>query len=337
MLNNAAKYALGLAALGVVAAIATRLAHGDRVSAVLLIGVALVAAIIAFGENRAVGTDLTPFVASDDAVAATPVDPAEVPRGSVGPLALAVGAGVAAAGGALGPRWVIVGAIVALVGIAVWIFDTYRTPGVLDTRDVRNLDNRLLGPIALPVGAFLLAITIAICFSRVLLAVNETASWVIAFIVAAVLLGVLTLIADRRPATRIVALIAGLGMLGVLVAGGAGASEGERQFESKATVIPTADITAHNISFDRKVIGLPADSDTHLVFTNLDVGTFHNVAIYTAGDPGSPVFNGKPIAHGSQIYNVHTPAPGTYRYVCDFHPAMTGELRVTASSGKGSK
>lgn len=233
-------------------------------------------------------------------------------------------------GGALGPRWVLVGGLAALVGAGLWLFDTLRTPGVLDARDAANVDNRLLGPIALPVGAFL-AITIAYSFSRVLLAISETASWVLAFIVAAVVLAILSVIATRGPSPRIVAALAAAGLLGTLVAGGAGAAAGERDFEHHAHEIPTVVVTAKDIAFDRNVIGLPANSEAEIDLINLDVGTFHNVAIYTDDEPGTPIFNGRPLAKGEVTYKFRTPAPGTYRYVCDFHPTMTGEFRLSAA------
>ncbi|MBA2609817.1 MAG: hypothetical protein H0U92_12805, partial [Actinobacteria bacterium] len=80
MLNNASKYALGVAVLGVLAAIVA----SDRAAAVVLVGLAIVAAVIAYGEGRAVGPDLAPFAAPDAPVTATPLDPADVPRGSIG-------------------------------------------------------------------------------------------------------------------------------------------------------------------------------------------------------------------------------------------------------------
>ena len=155
----------------------------------------------------------------------------------------------------------------------------------------------------------------------------------IAFIVAAVLLAILTAIATKVPTTRVVALLAGVGLLGTLVAGGAGAEIGERDFHHHEGDVPVVEITADNVAFDRNVIGLPADTDAEMIFTNLDLGTFHNVAIYTAEEPGTPLFNGRPSAKGREIYKFKTPAAGTYRYICDFHPAMVGELRVTADSG----
>jgi plastocyanin len=161
----------------------------------------------------------------------------------------------------------------------------------------------------------------------VLLAVSETASWIVGIIVAVIVLFILTMIANRVPTTKVVVGAAGIGLLGVLVAGGASASIGERDFEKHEDTTPVVEISARNIAYDRNVIAFPARTDVELTFTNFDVGTFHNVAIYT--EDNAPVFAGKPIDHGSQNYKFKTPAPGTYRYVCDFHPAMTGELRLT--------
>lgn len=320
MTNNAAKYTLGLAVAGIIAAAAPSLLD-DKVASILFLGLFLAAAAIAIGFGRSVGADLPPV---GEAVAATAIDPADAPRASYGPLVAGVAATLIAAGGALGPRYVIVGSIIGVAAAVMWLFDTMRKS--VAVADATNVDHRFLAPLALPVGAFALAITIAFSLSRVLLAINETASWVLAFVIAAVLLLVLTTIANRVPTTKVVASIAGIGILGVLVAGGAGADKGERPEENLATTIPTVEITAQNISYDRNVIAFPGKTNVELVFTNLDTGTFHNVAIYTQDN--APVFAGKPIAHGSSIYKFETPAPGTYRYVCDFHPAMTGELRI---------
>ena len=337
MLNNASKFALGVTGLAVFAFVGSRLADGDRVSAIVLVGLAVAAAIIATGISRSVGADLPPFAAPDATPASTVIEPTDVGGASYGPLLAAAGATVSVAGGALGPYWVLVGGLAAAVGVSVWLFDTFRTPGALTARDAANVDQRFLGPLSLPVAATVTALTIAYCFSRVLLAVNETASWVVAFIVAALMLAILSLLATRSLQSKVRAGLAGAGAVVVLVAGGTFAGIGEREFESHATVVPEATITAQNIAFDRKIIALPAETKAEIIFTNLDVGTFHNVAIYTADQPGTPIYNGRPSAKGTQTYKFETPSPGTYRYVCDFHPAMVGELRVTEAAPSASE
>lgn len=334
MINNASKFIAGLAVAAVVAVVAHGLviADDDRVQLLLFVGLFLVACAVAVGLGRSVGADMPPFTPKDSAPAATSIDPTDVPRSSYGPFILAVAATSLAVGGALGPGYVVGAILIGAVGATVWLFDTFRTPGVVDERDAANVDNRLLGPIALPVGAFILTITIAYSFSRVLLAVSETASWVIALIVAAILLAILTAIAEKVPTTRVVALLAGVGLLGTLVAGGAGAGIGERDFHHVEEQTPVVEITAADVAFDRNVIGLPENTDAEMIFTNLDLGVFHNVAVYTSGEPGTPLFNGRPTVSGTEVYKFRTPAAGTYRYICDFHPTMAGELRVDPDS-----
>lgn len=328
MLNNASKYVFGLLALGAV----TMVVADDKAAMILLLGLALGAAGIAIGLGRAVGADLAPFVGKDDAAATTALDPADSPVASAGPLIAGVGATLLAAGGALGPNWVIGGVVVAVIGVAVWAYDAYRAPGELTTTNVENVDNRLLGPIAMPVGAVVLTLTIAYSFSRVLLAVSQTASWVIALIVGAVVLAILAGIAEKVPTTRVVAVLSAIGMAGTLVAGGAGAASGEREFHHHEHEHAIVEVTAKDIAFDRKVVSLPAEEEVEMRFHNLDVGTFHNVGIYTAEEPGTPIYNGKPNARGTEIYKFESPEAGTYRYICDFHPAMVGELRVSDSA-----
>jgi hypothetical protein len=330
MTNNAAKYAFGVAAAGLVAlfAHATVISGDDKSQALLFLGLFVTAAAVGWGAVASVGADVTPV---PDADARTPIDPEDAPVPSYGPLITAIAAFVLVLGGAMGSSYVIAAIVVAIVGVAVWLFDSFRT--VVAPEDAANVDTRLLGPLALPVFGVVLAITVAYSFSRVLLAISETASWVLAFIVAAVLLLVLTAIAERVPSSKVVAGVAGLGMLGVLAAGGAGAGVGEREFHHIDDGIPVVEIAAKDTTFDRNVIGLPADSDVQIIFSNFDTDVFHNVGIYTNEEPGAPVFNGKPSAKGTEVYKFRTPGPGTYRYICDFHPTMVGELRLEASTG----
>jgi plastocyanin len=330
MTNQATKFVLGVLAAAVVAFAGVTIANDDHTSAVLFLGLALTACAVAIGMGRSVGADLPP---TGDGGASTPIDPADAARGSYGPIIVGIAAFLLVLGGALGPDYVIGSVVVALIGVTLWVFDSVRPE--LDPRSATNVDNRLLGPLGLPVFAFLAAISIAYCFSRVLLAVSETASWVTAFIVAAVLLTTLSVIASRRPSSRLLAGVSAVGVVVTLIAGGAGAGAGEREFHHHESETPIVEISAKDTAFDRNVIGLPGDTDVELIFTNFDLGTFHNVAIYTEGEPGEPVYNGKPIAKKSAIYKFKTPDPGTYRYVCDFHPTMVGELRLTVAAASG--
>ena len=328
MINEATKFSIGLAGFGLVAAVAYRIGDGDRVGALLLLALAIGAAIVAFGTARVLGADPVPVAAPDAEPTSTAIDPADVPAGSLMPALVGAGAAIAGAGGAVGSELVMEGVILVALGLAGWLAGSWRThPGFMP-RDAANLDDRLLGPVALPMVAFVITAFVAVSFSRVLLAVSATASWVIALIVAAVVLGVLWMLAERRPSPRVGTALAAAGIVATLVAGGAGASAGPREFHPHADAEKgTAKLVAKDIEFDDDAVELPADSEAQITFVNLDVGTNHNVAVYTADEPGTPIFNGPPILSGDIVYKLRTPAPGSYRYVCDFHPNMVGKLK----------
>ena len=115
----------------------------------------------------------------------------------------------------------------------------------------------------------------------------------------------------------------------MVTAGGVGAATGERKFEHKgAPGAPIVDITARNTKFNLQRIVVPAGArKLRIVFKNDDVGTYHNVAIYTAD--GKPVFNGKPVPGGRANHDVIPPPPGTHAVLCDFHPTiMKGDFVV---------
>ncbi|HVE95216.1 MAG TPA: hypothetical protein VNB24_09860 [Acidimicrobiales bacterium] len=329
MINDATKFSIGLAAFGLLAAVAYGIGGGDDVGVVLLVALAIVASIVAFGAGQVLGSDPAPFAAPDAEPTSTALDPADVPRGSLMPALVAVGVALACAGAAIGSELVVEGTVLAAIGLGGWLAGAWRTHPAFDRRDAANLDDRLLGPVALPVVAFIITAFVAVSFSRVLLAVSATASWVIALVVAAAVLGVLWMLAERRPNPRVGTAIAAAGIVATLAAGGAGASAGQREFHPHASGDKgTLKLVAKDIEFDDDAVRLPADSDVEITLVNLDVGVNHNVAVYTAEEPGTPIFNGPPILSGDIVYKLRTPPPGSFRYVCDFHPNMVGRLEI---------
>jgi plastocyanin len=87
----------------------------------------------------------------------------------------------------------------------------------------------------------------------------------------------------------------------------------------------TPTITAKDIAFTQHEVDAPADTSFTLVFQNVD-GAPHNVAIVRDGS-SSPAFTGEVITGPREVaYSVPALAPGTYKYLCDVHPDMTGIL-----------
>jgi cytochrome c oxidase subunit 2 len=86
-------------------------------------------------------------------------------------------------------------------------------------------------------------------------------------------------------------------------------------------------LSAKNVAFEEQTLTAPADQPFTLAFTNNDPGTPHNVQILDAG--GASAFKGQ-IFNGVATQNYAVPAlkAGAYKFVCDVHPNMTGQLTV---------
>ncbi|MBA3654787.1 MAG: cupredoxin domain-containing protein [Actinobacteria bacterium] len=232
---------------------------------------------------------------------------------------------------AVGASWLAVAIAAALVPTVGWLASTWRAHPSFSPRVRQRVSDRLVAPVAMPVLGVLAALFIAAMVSRVLLAIPTTASWVTALIVAATLLAVLWFISSR-PRLRSSALV-GIGAVAVLAmtaAGAIGARAGEREFHPEPPDHPVASLVAHNTQFSINRLEFPADTAVEVKFRNLDTGVYHNLAFYTSNEADKkPLYAGKPIPQGGIDYKARTPAAGTYAFVCDFHPTMTGTLVIT--------
>jgi plastocyanin len=89
----------------------------------------------------------------------------------------------------------------------------------------------------------------------------------------------------------------------------------------------TLHISAQNIQFDTDHLGAPAGQSFVLEFDNNDPGIPHNVEIRDAS--GASVFKGQIVTGPTNVsYQVPALAAGSYLFVCDVHPTMTGTLTV---------
>lgn len=96
---------------------------------------------------------------------------------------------------------------------------------------------------------------------------------------------------------------------------------------SAAPVATTVAISAQNIQFDTDHLAAPAGQPWVLAFSNNDAGVPHNVEILDAG--GASVFKGKIVTGPTEVsYEVPALPAGTYMFLCDVHPTMTGTLTV---------
>ncbi len=83
---------------------------------------------------------------------------------------------------------------------------------------------------------------------------------------------------------------------------------------------------AIGVAFDRAELAVSANRPFILVFENREAVT-HNVAIYADSSRQDRRFEG--VLFGgpaTRWYPVPALAPGTYVFLCDLHPSMTGRL-----------
>jgi len=124
-----------------------------------------------------------------------------------------------------------------------------------------------------------------------------------------------------RPNTR--RLLAASTLLGLLlaVAGCGGSASPPPTYPPGAIVV-----TAENRTFDTSELVVPAESVFPLVLVNKD-GDPHNIAIRTKqGFDGELVFRHDPITASTIVLQVGPIPAGTYYFICEVHPSMTGTV-----------
>ena len=332
MLNLASRVLLALSGLALALAVGFTIGGGERTGVVLLLSLAVAALVSALTTVGNAVVDLAPPVPDDAPAPQRTAVSTEVPRGSAWPAAASVAVAVLAVGAATEISVVLAGLLLVVVVTAGW-FARVWSEHPSWTRPVRQrVSSRLLAPVGLPAGAFLLAAVIAVSFSRVLLAIPEKASVYVALGAAVCILAACAWVASRpRVGASVLVALAALAGVSTVSAGIAGAVAGERHFErhdeSHGAEAKELKVVAHQIKFDKDTVTVPAGDTVHLEFDNHDEGVFHNVAIYTgsAGPDSRPIFNGEGFTgEGERRYEFKAPPRGTYTFVCDFHPNMKG-------------
>jgi len=105
------------------------------------------------------------------------------------------------------------------------------------------------------------------------------------------------------------------------------ASAAAKAAGSTPTIGATLRISAKNIQFNTDRLEAPAGRAFMLVFDNNDPGVPHNIEIRDA--TGASMFKGKIFTGPAKAsYEVPALAAGSYVFLCDVHPTMTGTVTV---------
>ncbi len=111
-------------------------------------------------------------------------------------------------------------------------------------------------------------------------------------------------------------------------ASGSAAPASEAPASSGGAGVGTVAISAFNTAFEQTTVSAPAGTAFVISFNNKD-SVPHNIQIKDAG--GNSVFKGDIVTGPKQVdYQVPALTAGSYTFVCDVHPNMTGT--ITAGS-----
>lgn len=210
-----------------------------------------------------------------------------------------------------------------------------------DTRE------RLVLPVLLPLGIFVLIGGLLFGFSRILLSVEPHAATATALVVALSIVVFAAFAAGRSQVrfstvAAMAGAVAGVAMLagGVALLAFAPAEEhpGGGPGGGGGGSIATVQLVAKNIQFVQTKLVVPSGKPFEISFRNDDAGTQHNVQIFDNKQrTGTALFSG-PLVTGvaTATYDVGALDAGTYYFHCEVHPTMIGTIEAKPEAGGGA-
>lgn len=201
-------------------------------------------------------------------------------------------------------------------------------------KDVRD---RLVLPVLLPVGILVLIGGVLWGFSRILLGVTATAATSTAIVVAGAIVAISAVAAGRTTirGSTIAAMFGATAGAAMLVGGIALAvvGGGEEVGGEDGAVVRLA---ARDLAFQPTHLTAPVAEAFTIAFDNQDT-VQHNVQIFENEDhSGTPLFDGALITGPAETdYAVEPLEAGTYYFLCEVHPQMTGDIEAAEGGGPG--
>ncbi len=101
-------------------------------------------------------------------------------------------------------------------------------------------------------------------------------------------------------------------------ADGGTANTHDAEMKTKFTIV------GKNLAFDPSKITIPIHEEVEIIFDNVDAAVPHNIHFETPKDFKTETKNGPE----KDTLKIKVDKAGTYKFLCDVHPTMTGELTV---------
>jgi plastocyanin len=204
-----------------------------------------------------------------------------------------------------------------------------------------NAPEKGLTPLILPVILLGTILTAAFLLGHLLLNLHPRIATFVALMMAFNLLAFFSFMSWRLGKADAIEKVLALGvtlvpiLLGVAIVSGIVNVKGEGHEGTEGGPVKVT-LVAKDLKFDKSEIELVAGKENELDLDNKDTQP-HNVIVYNGPDEKSPALSdGQPIANPGQrvAYHVTPPAPGTYFFHCQIHPAqMTGKAIVKEGAG----
>lgn len=196
----------------------------------------------------------------------------------------------------------------------------------------KELRDRFLLPILIPVGALAFVAFLALAVSYILLNVPHAVATGVALLLAFNLLMGFTALSAMETVNKFsMSMIAGIAMVPLLVGGVAAAGIVEFPDEGhgdEGGEGPVVEIAANNLQFDTDSLTVPADTPFVIQFDNQESQP-HNVAILAEEGSSEVLFQGEIITGPEVIeYEVEPIPAGEYFFLCEVHPTMNGTVTV---------
>ena len=202
----------------------------------------------------------------------------------------------------------------------------------------KDVFERVILPVGIPLATFVVVEIVVFSLSRVLLTAGKLPAVGVALGVA---LGILVTAAAvaARPRIRTSSLIGllAVGFVAVVAAGGWAAARGFAPLEGhgedgaehgETTGAGTVEIVAENIEFSVETIEVPAGETFTIHFDNRDALP-HNVSIYESEDGETDLFIGEIFSGPDAMdYTVGPLEAASYFFQCDVHRQMNGTVQA---------
>jgi plastocyanin len=325
MFTQTSKLFLPVAGVALFLGAVYKIMSGDVFGGVLYLMVAAVAFLVGVMLSTVRENEYAPVVAGAAPPVVRPVAVRPLPGGGGWSVVAGLSVALVMIGLIQHPLFTWVGVLLAVAAGAGWVA---RAASETTGRPIS------LMPIGMPVLGLATIASVMFFMSRVLLAVSETASWVIALLVGVVILGAASIAAVRPSISgRTLAAVLAIGSV-VMVGGGVfAAAVGERHIEAHseehAGDAGLVQLGARDVTFEHDTITLKADVEVEIQFDNNDRDIQHNITII-GQDPTKPIFRGQLVTGvATATYKFHAPPAGEYKFQCDVHPTqMKGTVKV---------